>query len=144
MSENTSPTAFGAPYVYVTPNGATLIFPLLKMRQIAALQATVNANRVAVMRKFLDEFKVSPSEKAARLGSVELTPINMVELRMFAESPVGSLEVLKISTALEGDALDMVLAQMGLDDIPEAAVRVLGWLPPKKEDKPNPPPTDAK
>ena len=138
--------SFGAPYVLPLDDGTThavFTFPLLKMRQVAELQAAMTAERIAILRKNLDEAKVPASERAQRLAAVEINTINIFELRNWAETPAGSLKVLAKSLGKTEDETDIYL--LGLDpvQVAEAALRVTGWVPPvvaptTKEEKPNP------
>jgi len=138
--------SFGAPYILEVGDAAeakTLTFPLLKMRQVAELQAAMTAERIAILRKNLDEAKAPASERAQRLAAVEINTINIFELRNWAETPAGSLKVLAKSLGKTDDETDTYL--LGLDpvQVAEAALRVTGWTPPApaptaKEEKPNP------
>ncbi len=128
--------AFGAPWV-LKYGETSFTFPLLKMRQLAELQAKLRAARMAAAKANLDITKMKPIEVAQFLTPIECADIDIVAVRLWVQTPAGALEALRLSLGTEADAM---IDQLQPDDAIEAALRVTGWMPLSidKEAKANP------
>ena len=126
--------AFGAPWTLVYGD-ITYTFPLLKMRQLAELQAKLRAVRMAAAKANLDTSKMKPLEVAQYLTPIECADIDIVSVRLWVQTPEGALEALRLSL---GEGADAKIDALKVDDAIEAALRVTGWTPVVQETKPNP------
>ncbi len=132
---------FGAPWVVKMPDGTEQKFPLLKMRQIATLQAVIQAERSEIARRLASEQKLKPEESAKIRAMMEREEIDIVIVRVWAQSPNGCVRVLQESL---GAGSDDVIDSLAPNDAIEAALRVTGWVPQEPKAAPaNPSPADA-
>ena len=129
---------FGAPWV-LKLDGEEIQFPLLKMRQIATLQAVMVAERSAMAQKLAEQQKLKPDEGARMRMMVEREDVDIVTLRIWCQSPAGSVRTLEESLAggdRSKEALakaDAVIDRLPVDEAVHAALRVTGWTPPPEE-----------
>jgi hypothetical protein len=115
------------------------------MRQIATLQAVIAAEHSAIARRLAEEQKLKPEESAKFRMMMEREDVDIVTLRVWCQSPAGSIRVLEESLT-GGDRSKETLAKAGaiIDRLPvndalEAALRVTGWTPPPEMEQPKTP-----
>ncbi len=126
--------SFGAPWVLKQSDGTEQKFPLLKMRQIATIQAVIQAERSEVARRLASEQKLKPEESARMRALMEREDVDIVVVRVWAQSPAGCVRILQESL---GEGADAIIDSLSPNEAIEAALRVTGWLP--QEIKPTPP-----
>lgn len=121
-------SAFGAPYVLIV-DGKEVSFPLLKMRQIAALSAAESARRLDKAKTIAVANGLTPSQMVPFLANVASDEIDITQLMSIASTVEGSLRVLQA-----GGIADEVTDQLSPEQAQEVAVRMLGWRPKPKDE----------
>jgi hypothetical protein len=126
-----STNAYGAPWV-VRAGDAEYKFPLLKMKQMAVLQAVIQAERSEVARRLALEHKLKLEEVVRSRSLVELAGMDIGVIRSWVISPAGIQRTLEESLTGNPAAAE-ILASLDYSTLEEAALRVTGWTPPNYE-----------
>ena len=129
MPDNSLATAFGAPWVVNRPGTTPLMFPMLKMRQLAELQSHMRAARLDAARRHAATQKMKPDDSTRYLTQIESGISEIGEIRAWSITPEGIVATLRLSLGKPADYPMDELDTITPDQAAEAACRATGWVP---------------
>jgi hypothetical protein len=134
------PDAFGAPYV--TSTG--IQFPMLKMKDLAAIAKTVETRRRDRLSRTADSNQLKGESRARFIAVGEAEDVDIFQITQYAGSFEGSIDVARRSLKAGGKSDSEAAAiaeELTPDELRNIALWVVGAIRPEKpegEKGPNP------